>query len=61
MSIGRKLLGGFFIVISLLIATGTISYLMFGSVKGVTIEASDAKELNAFLKEKIGDHLRWMA
>ena len=61
MSIGKKLLGGFFIVISLLIATGTISYLMFGSVKGVTIEASDAKELNAFLKEKIGDHLRWMA
>ncbi len=60
MSIGKKLLGGFLAVIALSIATGAVSYFMFGTVRTMTEEATEARKLDAFLKEKISDHLRWV-
>ncbi|MGA1844445.1 MAG: ATP-binding protein [bacterium] len=60
MTIGKKLIGGFCIILVLMI---TLSIVVFYSIARMN-RASDTLienlELDMFLDEKIGDHLRWV-
>ncbi|MGA1795961.1 MAG: ATP-binding protein [bacterium] len=60
MTIGKKLIGGFCIILALMIV---LSIVVFSSIARMN-RASDTLienlELDMFLDEKIGDHLRWV-
>ena len=60
MKIGKKLLGGFSIVLLLLVVAGAVAFFMFESVKGATMETNNDKDLATFLTAKVGDHLKWI-
>ena len=59
LNIKGKLIGGFSIVIVLLLIVGGIAYFMFNKTKHVTENVSDVTGLNTFLVEKTVDHLKW--
>jgi methyl-accepting chemotaxis protein len=60
MTIGRKLLGGFGIVLILVIAAAAVVFFSFEGVKSATRITSGNKDLVKFLEEKEVDHLRWI-
>lgn len=60
MTVNKKLIGGFSIVLVMLIVAGVIAYMMFSKSKKVTVEVSEKTNLNTFLVEKVVDHLTWM-
>ena len=59
LNVRGKLIGGFSIVIALLLITGGIAYFMFNNIKKVTENVSDVTDLNTFLVAKTVDHFKW--
>ena len=53
LNVRGKLIGGFSIVIALLLISGGISYFMFSNTKKVTENVSDVTDLNTFLVAKL--------
>ena len=61
MTVRKKLLGGFCIVLSLMLAMGLVAYAMFAKAKTVTNRVETSTDLNTFFVEKEVDHLKWVA
>ena len=59
MKIRGKLIGGFSIVIAMLLIAGGFSYIMFNNIKKVTENVSEVTDLNTFLVAKTVDHFKW--
>ncbi len=61
MTIDKKLLGGFSIILVLAMVVGGTAYMMFNKTKRVADEVKESTGLNIFLVEKEVDHLKWVA
>ncbi|MFA6216423.1 MAG: methyl-accepting chemotaxis protein [Candidatus Omnitrophota bacterium] len=61
MTVRIKLLGGFCIVLSLMLIMGLVTYTMFAKAGVVTADVDKSTELNTFFVEKEVDHLKWVA
>jgi methyl-accepting chemotaxis protein len=60
-TVRNKLLGGFCIVLSLMLFMGLVAYVMFAKAGRVTSDVEQSTELNTFFVEKEVDHLKWVA
>lgn len=60
MTVRKKLVGGFCIVLGLMLCMGLVAYAMFAKAKNVTSNVEESTSLNAFFIEKEVDHLKWV-
>ena len=61
MTIGKKITGGFLVLLALLVVIGLANYLGVGSILGNAAEVVDGNKLDGTLAQKEVDHLLWAA
>ncbi len=61
MTIDKKLIAGFSVVIVLALIVGATAYIMFNRTRELTKEVGESTDLNTFLVEKEVDHLKWVS
>lgn len=60
MTINKKIIGGYSIVLLLMVILGRVFYLTLNKIEKTNKKVEDVLYLDMFLDEKAGDHLQWL-
>ena len=61
MRIGTKILGGFGVVLSLMLILGVVSWIIRGQMTDISEQTLAEEDFAKFLESVEGDHLHWLS